>query len=192
MPGETKLDDSQRERLVYSYTYKSDGDNDESPQTNTVQVITTVEEETTPDGIKVVRKKEESQQVSKITKIEKITRVHRHLIDPLTGEIIPPEDPKYQKLIDSARIPHDTSGGFQPNSSYSQYDNDTKIIANGIKYFNLNDNNQDIRANRQLFVQHHMNGNAYNEPENNKSKFKKEYNQVFKHEDLFFPLNSQY
>ncbi|CAF0751501.1 unnamed protein product [Rotaria sordida] len=171
MPSETKIDDPQRERLVYSYTYTSDGDNNESPQTNTVKVITTVEEETTPDGTKVVRKKEESQQVSKVTKVEKITRVHRHLIDPLTGEIIRQDNPKYQIIIDQynqSKIKHDTSGGFLPNSFYSQYDNETKIITNGLKSFDINDNNQDVYSNRQMLVQQNLNGNAYNEPENNK------------------------
>ncbi len=55
MPSETKIDDSQRDRLCYTYTYTSDGEDGENPQTNTVKVTTTVEEETTPDGTKVVR-----------------------------------------------------------------------------------------------------------------------------------------
>lgn len=146
MPGETKTDDSQRERLVYTYTYTSDGENGENPQTNTVQVRTTVEEETTPDGIKVVRKKEESQQVSKVTKVEKITRIHRHMIDPLTGELIQDNNQK---------IKHETSGGFLPSSTYSQ------MLSNGIKQMNINNDNQQ--------QQQHFNGNGYNEPENNKS-----------------------
>lgn len=146
MPGETKIDDSQqRERLVYTYTYTSDGENGENPQTNTVKVTTTVEEETTPDGTKVLRKKEESQQVSKITKVEKITRIHRHLIDPVTGEIITEENPKYQTLIEQSKIKHDLSGGFLPNVNHS----DMKSITNGMKHVTIND---------------------YNEPENNKSK----------------------
>ncbi|CAF4295682.1 unnamed protein product [Rotaria magnacalcarata] len=145
MPGETTTDDPQRERLVYTYTYTSDGDNGQPPQSNTVKVTTTVEEETTPDGTKVVRKKEESQQVSKVTKIQKITRVHRHLIDPLTGELIRQDDPRYQTLIaeygeptpttwsdehvvyEGNSIPtntiitkHETSTGFSPNSSFIQ------------------------------------------------------------------------
>ncbi|CAF1295395.1 unnamed protein product [Rotaria sp. Silwood1] len=145
MPGETTTDDPQRERLVYTYTYTSDGDNGQAPQSNTVKVTTTVEEETTPDGTKVVRKKEESQQVSKVTKIQKITRVHRHLIDPLTGELIRQDDPRYQALIaeygeptpttwsdehivyEGSSIPtngiitkHETSTGFSPNSSFTQ------------------------------------------------------------------------
>jgi hypothetical protein len=145
MPGETMTDDPQRERLVYTYTYTSDGDNGQAPQSNTVKVTTTVEEETTPDGTKVVRKKEESQQVSKVTKIQKITRVHRHLVDPLTGELIRQDDPRYQALIaeygeptpttwsdehvvyEGTTIPtngittrHETSSGFSPNSSFSQ------------------------------------------------------------------------
>lgn len=149
MPGETIPDDPQRERLVYTYTYTSDGDNGQTPQTNTVKVTTTVEEETTPDGTKVVRKKEESQQVSKVTKIQKITRVHRHLIDPLTGELIRQDDPRYQILIAQYGEPtpttwsdeqivyegaphtntstttnvltkHETSSGFSPNSSFNQ------------------------------------------------------------------------
>lgn len=148
MPGETMTDDPQRERLVYTYTYTSDGDNGQAPQSNTVKVTTTVEEETTPDGTKVVRKKEESQQVSKVTKIQKITRVHRHLVDPLTGELIRQDDPRYQALIaeygeptpttwsdehvvyEGSTIPtngitttttrHETSSGFSPNSSFSQ------------------------------------------------------------------------
>ncbi|CAF3964945.1 unnamed protein product, partial [Rotaria sp. Silwood1] len=134
--------------------------------------ITTVEEETTPDGIKVLRKKEESQQVSKVTKVEKITRVHRHLIDPLTGEFIRPDDPKYQIIIDQynqSKIKHETSGGFLPDTFYSQYDNETKKITNGLKSFDINDNNnQDIYSKRQIIVQQNLNGNAYNEPENNK------------------------
>jgi hypothetical protein len=138
-------DDPQRERLVYTYTYTSDGDNGQAPQSNTVKVTTTVEEETTPDGTKVVRKKEESQQVSKVTKIQKITRVHRHLVDPLTGELIRQDDPRYQALIaeygeptpttwsdehvvyEGSSIPtngvitrHETSSGFSPNSSFTQ------------------------------------------------------------------------
>jgi hypothetical protein len=147
MPGETMTDDPQRERLVYTYTYTSDGDNGQPPQSNTVKVTTTVEEETTPDGTKVVRKKEESQQVSKVTKIQKITRVHRHLVDPITGELIRQDDPRYQALIaeygeptpttwsdehvvyEGNSIPtngittttrHETSAGFSPNSSFSQ------------------------------------------------------------------------
>ena len=145
MPGETFPDDPQRERLVYTYTYTSDGDNGQAPQSNTVKVTTTVEEETTPDGTKVVRKKEESQQVSKVTKIQKITRVHRHLIDPLTGELIRQDDPRYQILIGEYGEPtpttwsdeqivyegnsmpsngvltkHETSAGFSPNSSFNQ------------------------------------------------------------------------
>ncbi|CAF3131004.1 unnamed protein product [Rotaria socialis] len=145
MPGETTTDDPQHERLVYTYTYTSDGDNGQAPQSNTVKVTTTVEEETTPDGTKVVRKKEESQQVSKVTKIQKITRVHRHLIDPLTGELIRQDDPRYQALIaeygeptpttwsdeqvvyEGNSIPtnsiitkHETSTGFSPNSSFIQ------------------------------------------------------------------------
>lgn len=145
MPAETMTDDPQRERLVYTYTYTSDGDNGQAPQSNTVKVTTTVEEETTPDGTKVVRKKEESQQVSKVTKIQKITRVHRHLVDPTTGELIRQDDPRYQALIaeygeptpttwsdehivyEGSTIPtngvitrHETSSGFSPNSSYNQ------------------------------------------------------------------------
>ncbi|CAF1082343.1 unnamed protein product [Adineta steineri] len=145
MPGETITDDPQRERLVYTYTYTSDGDNGQAPQSNTVKVTTTVEEETTPDGTKVVRKKEESQQVSKVTKIQKITRVHRHLVDPLTGELIRQDDPRYQALIaeygeptpttwsdehvvyEGTTIPtngittkHETNTSFSPNSSFSQ------------------------------------------------------------------------
>lgn len=145
MPGETMTDDPQRERLVYTYTYTSDGDNGQAPQSNTVKVTTTVEEETTPDGTKVVRKKEESQQVSKVTKIQKITRVHRHLVDPLTGELIRQDDPRYQALIaeygeptpttwsdehviyEGSSIPtngvvtrHETSAGFSPDSSFTQ------------------------------------------------------------------------
>ena len=118
MPGETKVDDSQRERLVYTYTYTSDGENGENPQTNTVKVTTTVEEETTPDGVKVLRKKEESQQVSKVTKVEKITRIHRHLIDPVTGEIITEDHPQYQYFIEQSKLKHDTSGGFLPNANH--------------------------------------------------------------------------
>jgi hypothetical protein len=159
MPGETKLDDSQRERLVYTYTYTSNGDNGENPQTNTVKVTTTVEEETTPDGTKVVRKKEESQQVSKVTKVEKITRVHRHIIDPLTGEVIREDD------SNCPTIKHETSGGFSPNSSY---ENDTKMLTNRIKNFNINENkHHEMYSNGQLISQQ----NDYNEPENNKSKF---------------------
>jgi hypothetical protein len=146
MPGETLADDPQRERLVYTYTYTSDGDNGQTPQSNTVKVTTTVEEETTPDGTKVVRKKEESQQISKVTKIQKITRVHRHLVDPLTGELIRQDDPRYQALIaeygeptpttwsdehivyEGGSMPstngivttHETSAGFSPNSSTTQ------------------------------------------------------------------------
>jgi hypothetical protein len=146
MPGETKIDDPQRECLVYTYTYTSDGNNGESPRTNTVKLRTTVEEETTPDGIKVVRKKEESQQLSKITKVEKFTRIHHHIIDPLTGEFIREDDPKYQ-----SRIKHEMSGGFLPN-----YDQEIRTITNGIKRFPINDDNQ---------------GNGYTEPENNKSIF---------------------
>jgi hypothetical protein len=168
MPGETKIEDPQRERLVYTYTYTSDGDNVENPQTNTVKVTTTVEEETTPDGTKVVRKKEESQQVSKVTKVEKITRVHRHLIDPLTGELIREDNPKYQALIDQSTIKHEMSGGFLPHSSYLQYENDTKTLTNGIKQFSINDENQEMYSNGRIF-----NGNGYNEPENNKSRFLK-------------------
>jgi hypothetical protein len=171
MPGETKIDDPQRERLVYTYTYTSDGDNNENPHTNTVKVTTTVEEETTPDGTKVVRKKEESQQVSKVTKVEKITRVHRHLIDPLTGEFIREDNPKYQLLIDQSKIKHETSGGFLPNSSYLQYENDTKTLTNGIKHFDINDDNQEMFSNEQIISHQHFNGNGYNEPENNKSIF---------------------
>ena len=144
MPGETKVDDSQRERLVYTYTYTSDGENGENPQTNTVKVTTTVEEETTPDGVKVLRKKEESQQVSKVTKVEKITRIHRHLIDPVTGEIITEDHPQYQYFIEQSKLKHDTSGGFLPNPNHFEL----KSIANGIKHVTIND---------------------YNEPENNKS-----------------------
>ena len=172
MPGETKLDDPQRERLAYTYTYTSNGDNNENPQTNTVQVITTVEEETTPDGTKVVRKKEEAQQLSKITKVEKFTRTHRHLIDPLTGEIIKQNDPKYQTLIDQyghTPIKHETSGGFSPSSSYSQYDNETKTLTNGMKYIGIDDNHDDIYTKQQEFIQQSFNGSDYNEPENNKS-----------------------
>ncbi|CAF4023304.1 unnamed protein product, partial [Rotaria magnacalcarata] len=171
MPGETKVDDSQRERLVYSYSYTTDGDNNENPQTNTVKVITTVEEEITPDGTKVVRKKEESQQVSKVTKVEKITRVHRHLIDPITGEIIQKDDPKYQSLIEQynqSGLQHDTNGGFSPNSFCSQYDTEAKLLSNGMKYFDINDKNQDSYSNRQIIIPQHLNGNSYNEPENNK------------------------
>ncbi|CAF1459795.1 unnamed protein product [Adineta ricciae] len=145
MPGETLTDDPQRERLVYTYTYTSDGDNGQAPQSNTVKVTTTVEEETTPDGTKVVRKKEESQQVSKVTKIQKITRVHRHLVDPITGELIRQDDPRYQALIaeygeptpttwsdehvvyEGTSLPangivtrHETNNNFSPNSSFSQ------------------------------------------------------------------------
>lgn len=145
MPAETMTDDPQHERLVYTYTYTSDGDNGQAPQSNTVKVTTTVEEETTPDGTKVVRKKEESQQVSKVTKIQKITRVHRHLVDPITGELIRQDDPRYQALIAEFGEPtpttwsdeqivyegnsmptngvitrHETSSGFSPNSSYTQ------------------------------------------------------------------------
>lgn len=173
MPGETTTDDPQRERLVYTYTYTSDGDNGQAPQSNTVKVTTTVEEETTPDGTKVVRKKEESQQVSKVTKIQKITRVHRHLIDPLTGEIIKQDDPKYQLLVEQynqSALKHDNSGGFSPNTYYSQYDNDAKLITNGIKYFDINEKNADPYSNRQIVVPQHLNGNGYTEPENNKSK----------------------
>ena len=151
MPGETIPDDPQHERLVYTYTYTSDGDNGQPPQSNTVKVTTTVEEETTPDGTKVVRKKEESQQVSKVTKIQKITRVHRHLVDPLTGELIRQDDPRYQALIaeygeptpttwsdehivyEGGSMPsnaivtkHETSAGFSPNSSFTQQKWDTK------------------------------------------------------------------
>jgi hypothetical protein len=165
MPGETKIDDSQRERLVYTYTYTSDVDDGENPQTNTVKVTTTVEEETTPDGTKVVRKKEESQQVSKVTKVEKFTRVHRQLIDPLTGELIKEDNPKYQILK------HETSGGFLPNSSYLQNENDTKTITNGIKNFNINNDNQEMHSNGRIISQQLFNGNGYNEPENNKSIF---------------------
>jgi hypothetical protein len=169
MPAETmtKTDDPQRERLVYTYTYTTDGENGQNPQSNTVKVTTTVEEETTPDGTKVVRKKEESQQVSKVTKIEKITRVHRHLIDPLTGELLP-DDPRYPSTIK-----HETSGGFLPNSSSSSttkhtidrhsYDNETKALTNGMRHFSINDED-----NRRIRL---MNGNGYNEPENNKSIF---------------------
>ena len=172
MPSETKVDDPQRERLAYTYTYTSNGDNNENPQTNTVQVITTVEEETTPDGTKVVRKKEESQQLSKVTKVEKITRVHRHLIDPLTGEIIKQNDPKYQALIDQydqSSIKHETSGGFLPCSSYSQSDNEVKTLMNGMKYIGINDKHEDVCTNQQDLIQQSFNGNDYNEPENNKS-----------------------
>jgi hypothetical protein len=143
MPGETKIDDSQCERLVYTYTYTSDGTNGENPRTNKVKLTTTVEEETTPDGIKVIRKKEESQQLSKVTKVEKFTRVHHHIIDPLTGEYIREDDPKYQ-----AKIKHEMSGGFLPNP-----DHETKALINGMKHFAIQD------------------GNGYNEPENNKSIF---------------------
>jgi hypothetical protein len=163
MPGETKLDDPQRERLVYTYTYTSDGDDGENPQTNTVKVTTTVEEETTPDGTIVVRKKEESQQISKVTKVEKITRVHRHLIDPLTGELIRTDDPNYQSALK-----HETSGGFLPNS---QYESETEVLTNRIKSFDMNDNHQEVYSNGRIIPQQHLNGNAYNEPENNKSIF---------------------
>ncbi|CAF0776557.1 unnamed protein product [Didymodactylos carnosus] len=102
------MEDPQREQYVYTYTYQSDGDGGQTPQSNTVKVTTTVEEETTPDGTKVVRKKEESQQVSKVTKIQTITRVHRHLIDPITGEIIRQDDPRYQALINEYGEPNAT------------------------------------------------------------------------------------
>ncbi|CAF0821040.1 unnamed protein product [Didymodactylos carnosus] len=102
------MEDPQREQYVYTYTYQSDGDSGQTPQSNTVKVTTTVEEETTPDGTKVVRKKEESQQVSKVTKIQKITRVHRHLIDPITGEIINQDNPRYQILINEYGEPNAT------------------------------------------------------------------------------------
>jgi hypothetical protein len=151
MPGETKLDDPQRERLVYTYTYTSDGENGENPQTNTVKVITTVEEETTPDGTKVVRKKEESQQLSKMTKVEKITRVHRHLIDPSTGQLIGEDHPKYLSIIQ-----HETSGGFLTNS----YEHEAKMLTNGMKHVSINDD----YSNGRIY-----NGNGYTEPENNKS-----------------------
>ena len=156
MPGETKTDDPQRERLVYTYTYTSDGSNGEHPQTNTVKVTTTVEEATAPDGTKVIRKKEESQQLSKVTKVEKFTRIHRHIIDPLTGDFLQQDDPKYQSLIK-----HETSGGFLPSS----HENQTKTLTNGIKRFGINDDHQsDIYSNGRI-----INGNSYNEPENNKS-----------------------
>jgi hypothetical protein len=151
MPGETKIDDPQRERLVYTYTYTSDGENGGNPQTNTVKVTTTVEEETTPDGTIVLRKKEEAQQVSKVTKVEKITRIHRHLIDPSTGELIGEDNPKYQALIK-----HETSGGFLPNS----YEYEAKMLTNGMKHISLNDEYSNGR---------NYNGNGYTEPENNKS-----------------------
>ena len=186
MPGETKLDDPQRERLVYSYTYRSDDDNNENPQTNTVQVITTVEEETTPDGTKVVRKKEESQQVSKVTKVEKITRVHRHLIDPLTGEFIQQDDPKYQTLIDQCNqsiMKHETSGGFLPNQTYSQYNDEIKTLNNELKCLNINDNNREACSNRQILIQQQFNGNDYNEPENNKSQL------IFKYMRVLFVIH---
>lgn len=152
MPAETKHDDGQRERLVFTYTYTSDGENGENPQSNTMKVTTTVEEETTPDGMKVLRKKEESQQVSKVTKVQKITRVHRHLIDPLTGELISEDHPKYQ-----AMIKHEMSGGFLPTS----HDNDAKMLTNGMKHVSINEEFSHGRM---------YNGNGYNEPENNKSK----------------------
>ncbi|CAF4668254.1 unnamed protein product, partial [Rotaria sp. Silwood2] len=103
-------------------------------------------------------------------KFEKVTRVHRHLIDPLTGEIIRQDDPKYQIIIDQynqSKLKHETSGGFLPDSLYSQYDNETKKITNGLKSFDINDNNHDMYSNRQILVQQNLNGNAYNEPENN-------------------------
>ncbi|CAF1062138.1 unnamed protein product [Adineta ricciae] len=163
MPGETKLDDLQHERHVYSYTYTSDGDDNDNPQTNIVKVTTTVEEETTPDGTKVIRKREESQQVSKVTKVEKITRVHHHLIEPSNGESNRATDSKHH-----ISMKHDMSGGFLPNSSYSQYESIAKEITNGMKHFDLNNHNNETYSNGRNGSQQPFNGNGYNEPENNK------------------------
>lgn len=165
MPGETKLDDLQHERHVYSYTYTSDGDDNDNPQTNIVKVTTTVEEETTPDGTKVIRKREESQQVSKVTKVEKITRVHHHhLMEPSNGESNRATNSKHH-----TSMKHDMSGGFLPNSSCSQYESLAKEITNGMKHFDLNNHNNETYSNGRNGSQQPFNGNGYNEPENNKS-----------------------
>ena len=164
MPGETKLDDLQHERHVYSYTYTSDGDGNDNPQTNIVKVTTTVEEETTPDGTKVIRKREESQQVSKVTKVEKITRVHHHLIEPSKGESDRATDSKHH-----ISMKHDMSGGFLPHSPYSHIESIAKEITNGMKHFDLNNHNNETYSNGRNGSQQPFNGNGYNEPENNKS-----------------------
>jgi hypothetical protein len=176
MPGETKVDDGQHERHVYSYTYTTDGDDGQTPRTNTVQVTTTVDEEITPDGTRVVRKREASQQLSKVTKVEKVTRVHRQLIEPSNGEASRPADPRYQALMNPSSIKHDMSGGFLPNSSYSQYESVMKELANGMKHVDLTDNNADGYSNGRLASQNPFNGNGYNEPENNKSTTLKFHN----------------
>ena len=196
MPGEMKTaDDLQRERLVYTYSYTSDDDQHETPQSNMVKVITTVEEETAPDGSKVLRKKEESQQISKVTKIEKITRIHRHLMDPSTGELLSESDPKYQALMhqyDPSGIKHEMSGGFVPNlplissthspktkhrpdgSAYVNDTHGTRALTDGLKRIGLdNENNNHYRQaysnGRVPMPPPPFNGNAYNEPENNKT-----------------------
>ena len=177
MPGETKTanDDSQRERLVYTYTYTSDDEAGDNPQSNTLKVITTVEEETTPDGTKVLRKKEESQQISKVTKVEKITRVHHHAIDPTTGEHLREDDPRYRTLIDQLTIKPATSGGFSPNLSSSFQPalptkpnrntgtDKTKLLEETMKRLGMDHDNQ---YDPRMFSKSQFNGN---EPENNKS-----------------------
>ena len=139
------IDEAQRERLTYTYTYTSDDESAENPQSNTLKVITTVEEETTPDGMKVLRKKEQSQQISKVTKVEKITRVLHNVIDPTSGEHIREDDPRYQKLIEQLSMKSGRSEGFVPS---------TKFIRDTMKRL-------DLEGKAAGF-----NGN---EPENNKS-----------------------
>lgn len=172
MPGETKVDDGQHERHVYSYMYTTHGDDDDeqTPRTNMVQVTTTVEEEITPDGTRVVRKREAAQQVSKVTKVEKITRVHHQLIEPGNSEASGTTEAKHSTLMKPSALKHDLSGGFMPSSSYSQYDSVVKELANGMKHTDLNDNNGDGYSNGRLASQNAYNGNSYNEPENNKSE----------------------
>ena len=169
MPGESKVDDGQHERHVYSYTYAADGDDDQTPRTNFVQMTTTVEEETTPDGIRVIRKREASQQLSKVTKVEKVTRVHRQLIEPSNGQASRPADVRYQALSNPSAIKHEMSGGFLPNSSYSHYDSVVKELANGMKHVDMNDSNADCYSNGRMAAHNPFNGNGYNEPDNNKS-----------------------
>lgn len=160
MPSETKPNDElQREKLVYSYTYTSDDENGENPQSNTLKVITTVEEETTPDGTKVVRKKEESQQISQVRKIEKITRVHHHAIDPLTGEHIREDDPRYKTLINqltNKSLHNNGKKSFDPNIDVKTLQETMKQLAldcesNGLSKFNGNEpeNNKSKRRKRK-------------------------------------------
>lgn len=146
---QTPIDESQRECLTYSYTYTSDEDCSTNPQSNTFKVITTVEEETTPDGMKVLRKKEQSQQISKVTKVEKITRVLHHVIDPVTGEHIREDDPRYQSLIEELSMKSGRSEGFIPS---------TKFLRDTMKRLDLESKNGAFNGN---------------EPENNKSKNEK-------------------